>query len=310
MCLVAWQLPSSCHDTCLLCGVFAGLWILHVLGGVHCYSSQEATARPGVYRPRRPQETAFYRLVEDWIETFLLQANDPIYSSSPSVPSYAETAMRDFLKCGLASYGLAIVKCDACGRAMAIPFSCKRRCPCPSCSARFMSRTAARLVEEVVPEVPVRQWVLTLPKRLRFFLDKDRKVLDGVSRIMAGEVENFLRNVTGFKEGRCGSLQFLQRGSSHDLKKHLHFHQVTTDGVFIESNGTVEFHETDPPGIEDVQGVEERIAKRVLKLFVRRGHLEKEEAARWIKWEHSGFSLDASVTFEAPDRAGLERLLR
>jgi len=33
-----------------------------------------------------------------------------------------------------------------------------------------MSQTAAHLVDRVFPEVPVRQWVLTLPMPLRFWL--------------------------------------------------------------------------------------------------------------------------------------------
>jgi len=158
--------------------------------------------------------------------------------------------------------------------------------------------------------VPMRMWVLVLPKRLRYYLDKDRKVCDGVSRILATEVDRFLGKVTGVREGCSGSLQFLQWGSSHDLKKHLHFHQMSTDGVFVEREGGAAFHEARPPTIEEVRGVEQRIARRVLNLFVRRGHLEKGEMDGWMKWEHSGFSLDASVAVEAPDRAGFERLLR
>ena len=44
-----------------------------------------------------------------------------------------------------------------------VAFSCKPRGYCPSCRARRMSRTAAHLVDHVIPHVPVRQWVLSLP---------------------------------------------------------------------------------------------------------------------------------------------------
>jgi hypothetical protein len=278
--------------------------------GMACAHPWPASARPAVYRPRSPQQTDFYKLVEDNLETFLALANDPLCTSEPSVAPHAETAPRDFLTCGLSGEGVALAACETCGRMMAVPFSCKRRCPCPSCATKLMSRTAARLVEEVVPDVPMRMWVLTLPKRLRWFLDRDRKVCDGVSRILATEVDRFLGKAAGMQEGRSGSLQFLQWGSSHDLKKHLHFHQMSTDGVFVERESAAAFHEAKPPAPGEVRAVEQRIARRVLKLFVRRGHLEKEEMDGWMKWEHSGFSLDASVAVEAPDRAGLERLLR
>jgi len=34
---------------------------------------------------------------------------------------------------------------------------------CPSCGARRMAQTAAHLLDHVIPRVPVRQWVLSLP---------------------------------------------------------------------------------------------------------------------------------------------------
>ncbi len=43
---------------------------------------------------------------------------------------------------------------------------CKRRGFCPSCGGRCMADTAAHLVDRVLPEVLIRQWVLTLPYQL------------------------------------------------------------------------------------------------------------------------------------------------
>ena len=39
-----------------------------------------------------------------------------------------------------------------------------------SCGARRMSQTAAHLLDHVIPRVPVRQWVLSLPIPLRVLL--------------------------------------------------------------------------------------------------------------------------------------------
>ncbi|MFX0677454.1 hypothetical protein ABEL36_23130, partial [Escherichia coli] len=39
---------------------------------------------------------------------------------------------------------------------------------CPSCGARRMAESAALLVDEVLPEQPMRQWVLSFPFQLRF----------------------------------------------------------------------------------------------------------------------------------------------
>jgi hypothetical protein len=48
-----------------------------------------------------------------------------------------------------------------------VAFSCKRRGFCPSCGARRMIETSAHLVDHVIPDVSVRQWVLSFPWPLR-----------------------------------------------------------------------------------------------------------------------------------------------
>jgi hypothetical protein len=94
------------------------------------------------------------------------------------------------LRCGLLEYGCVRVGCERCGlerlvaftacqrHSVDLPglrplrFSCKRRGFCPSCLGRRMSDTAVHLAQKVIPEVPVRQWVCSLPWRLRVLLGK------------------------------------------------------------------------------------------------------------------------------------------
>jgi hypothetical protein len=40
----------------------------------------------------------------------------------------------------------------------------------PSCNTRRTVATAAPLTDHVLPDLPLRQWVLAVPKRLRHFL--------------------------------------------------------------------------------------------------------------------------------------------
>ena len=72
-----------------------------------------------------------------------------------------------YLRCGILGYGLLRVHCDVCKRDDVVAFSCKGRGVCPSCGTRRMVDTAAWLVDRVLPEVPVRQWVLSVPYRVR-----------------------------------------------------------------------------------------------------------------------------------------------
>ena len=57
-----------------------------------------------------------------------------------------------------------------------------------------MVETAAHLVDELFPQVPVRQWVLSFPKRLRYFLSRDSNLLNCVLRIFLDSVEKALRS--------------------------------------------------------------------------------------------------------------------
>jgi hypothetical protein len=41
-----------------------------------------------------------------------------------------------------------------------------------------MAETAAHLVDHVFTPLPVRQWVLSVPKRLRYHLERDPAVLN------------------------------------------------------------------------------------------------------------------------------------
>jgi transposase-like zinc-binding protein len=64
--------------------------------------------------------------------------------------------------------GVARFRCESCAREHLVPFSCKGRGFCPSCGGRRMTERAAHLVDTVLPRVPLRQWVLTVPYRLRY----------------------------------------------------------------------------------------------------------------------------------------------
>ena len=75
-----------------------------------------------------------------------------------------------------------------CGRDCFVPFSCKGRGFCSSCCGRRMADTAAHLVDRVLPEIPCRQWVLTLPYTLRFLMAYDSKLITEIHNIFIRSV--------------------------------------------------------------------------------------------------------------------------
>jgi len=56
-----------------------------------------------------------------------------------------------------------------------------------------MSATAAHLADHVFPDVPVRQWVLSVPFELRLLLAKRADALNTVGRIFVEEVFRWQR---------------------------------------------------------------------------------------------------------------------
>jgi hypothetical protein len=82
------------------------------------------------------------------------------------------------------AHGFARVFCEGCRQDEVVAFSCKGRGFCPSCGTRRVVDTAAFLVDKVIPDdAPVRQWVLSLPYRVRFICAHDLAALAAVRRI-------------------------------------------------------------------------------------------------------------------------------
>jgi hypothetical protein len=119
------------------------------------------------YVRRQPEGTVLHQVVREHLETFLAEAR--LRGGGEGLPRFVERELREFLTCGVMAYGFARFRCGGCAREMLVAFSCKGRI-CPSCCGRRMGELAAHLVDGVLGGLPVRQWVLTLPFRLRYRL--------------------------------------------------------------------------------------------------------------------------------------------
>ena len=103
-----------------------------------------------------------------------------------------------------------------------------------------MAQTAAHLVDHVIPPVPVRQWVISVPKRLRGMLADRPAAVAALTKIFLDEIERALLAVSGWTSAadtlsaarpRLGGVSFLHRFGSA-LNHHVHLHACVTDGVF------------------------------------------------------------------------------
>lgn len=118
------------------------------------------------YQRHRPEQTLLYRIVEQYYPAFTAH----LAAQGRELPGYVQREFDDYLKCGRLEHGFLRARCDTCHAEHLVAFSCKRRGFCPSCGARRMAESAALLVDEVLPEQPMRQWVLSFPYPLRFLM--------------------------------------------------------------------------------------------------------------------------------------------
>jgi len=144
------------------------------------------------YEPRDPSRTVLYKVIADHLATFLASFEaDP---DATGLPAYVEREFYDYLQCGILAHGFLRLGCDTCHKELLLPFSCKRRGFCPSCAGRRMAQTAAHLVERVIPWVPTRQWVVSVPVPLRYWMASSQDLTAQVHTIIRTTIGQYYVN--------------------------------------------------------------------------------------------------------------------
>ncbi len=150
------------------------------------------TPAAATYEPRDPCRTVLYNVIAEHLETFVASLHDD--PDAKGLPAYVEREFYDYLQCGILAYGFLRLGCDTCPTETLLAFSCKRRGFCASCAARRMAQTAAHLVECVMPWVPTRQWVVSVPIPLRYWTAPSRDLTAQVHTIIRTTIAQFYVN--------------------------------------------------------------------------------------------------------------------
>jgi hypothetical protein len=233
--------------------------------------AQPAAAGP-IYSRRQPEKTALYKVIQEHLLTFEREWTD---TAGRTLPKFVTDELHGYLDCGILAQGCAHLYCESCGEHFVVGFSCKGRAVCPSCLGRRMSEGAAHLVDDVLPEVPIRQFVVTMPFPLRFPLAFDGKLLGQILRIFTDTVAKWYRErhvERGLPDGETGAVTAIQRANS-DLRLSPHFHTLFLDGVYSadrEGKGRM-FHPAPAPSQEEIEQLVEGASKRILRFLERRG---------------------------------------
>jgi hypothetical protein len=237
-----------------------------------------ACAKPATgytYARREPERTALYQVLQQHLLTFEQEQEWTDKSDGRTLPSFVTEELHDFLGCGILARGFAHLYCETCHEHYAVAFSCKARAVCPSCLGRRMSEGALNLVDHVLPNVPLRQFVVTMPFPLRFPLAFDGKLLGQVVRIFVDTVAGWYRRRhvdRGLPVGETGAVTVIQRANS-DLRLNPHLHTIFLDGVYApdcDGKGQM-FHPAPTPTQDEIEALVGRASKRILRFLKRRG---------------------------------------
>ena len=260
-----------------------------------CERSPSCCVRRALYRPRHPESTALRQILVHSLH----KTRAELDAAEVYLPGFVWRELESVIDCGVLDRGFVRVVCGSCKHERVVGFSCKGRGACSSCVGRKMAELAFHLDDHVVPLVPIRQFVLTLPIQLRFLVARDPKLLLAVRAV-------FLRAVSGFyckaartlvmrKALRTAGLCVTQRfGSAINLNPH--FHSIFVDGAYRDDDagGSPVFVAT--PAIEKKSAdlLLARIVAQVLKLLRRRGIISADE---WLSPEET--AADAQLTLDA-----------
>jgi len=235
--------------------------------------------RCAAYVRRRPEDTVLHKVVRQHLETFLAELR--LRGDGDGLPRFVERELREFLTCGSMARGFARFRCNGCKREILVAFSCKGRGFCPSCCGRRMCELAAHLVDGVIGDRPVRQWVLTLPHRLRFKLAYDHQLCRAVLAVFVRALLAFERRRAREQgvQGRGGAVTSIQRCGSA-LNTNIHFHTLVAEGVFEGPPGTSQTFVAAPAPPTDVEvgRLLAAVRRRIVRL-VRRHGIDLEAAS-------------------------------
>jgi hypothetical protein len=237
----------------------------------------------GRYQRHRPEQTLLYRIIEQHYPPFVTH----MAGQGRLLPDYVQREFEDYLRCGRLEHGFLRVRCDTCHAEHLVAFSCKRRGFCPSSGARRMAESAALLVDEVLPEQPMRQWALSVPYPLRFLFASRPAILGQVLGIVYRVIAAHLTEKAGFtrKAARTGAVTLIQRFGSA-LNLNIHFHMLFLDGVYADrSDGSVRFRWVKAPTSVELARLARTLAQRIGRFLERQGLLERDTENNYLAGE-------------------------
>jgi hypothetical protein len=253
------------------------------------------------YQPRVNRKSVYYLCVQDHYEELEGAWEERYPQKFGYWRSFVKDVIYKYLECGDLHFGFARVKCSDCKHEYLLPFSCKCRHFCPSCHQRRVVEFGEWLYTEVLKQVPHRQWVFSIPKRLRIYFMYDRKLLSKLSKCAWMVLSMYLKQGSHFAEAQPGAVMAVQTFGNF-LNFHPHLHIIAADGCFDGNGNFVTGLNPDPKELERAFRFE------VLKMLKSEGKITDLVIDNMLSWYNSGFNVYCGSAISPFDHNGLERL--
>jgi len=258
-------------------------------------------AERAVYRPRHPEDTAFYKVLAAHFDEF-----EGVYPSRYESrygywrPVVGEV-VRKYLTCGILRYGFARVKCRGCKKEYLLAFSCKGRHFCPSCHQRRVLEFGEMLRERILEKVPHRQIVFTIPKMLRVYFRYHRALLSRLANCAFHSLRELYQTALARTDSTPGAVITIHTFGSL-VNFHPHLHCLVPDGAF-GPNGTF----SSLPRIPR-EALEKLFQHKTLTMLLAEGLITEKLVRNLLSWRRSGFNVHVGEKALPEDEESIEKL--
>lgn len=255
------------------------------------------------YTQRSPRKSQYYKCVESHFEELENTWEDKYKNTYGYWRNHITDVIYKYLDCGDLHCGFARVKCKECNKEYLLPFSCKRRHFCPSCHQKRVIEFGEYLFEEVLKEVPHRQWVFSIPKRIRPFFMYDRKLLSKLSKCAWNVLSTYLKKTVNDENSKPAVVIAVQTFGDF-LNFNPHLHVIAADGCFDTDGNFV------TGNIPNADDLEEIFRYEVLKMLKKEGKIFDITIENMKTWHHSGFNIYCGPAIFHDDEEGIINLAR
>jgi hypothetical protein len=253
------------------------------------------------YTPRRFDQSPLFNLVSLHYEDFRDQYHQHCSERFGRLRSIVTHTVNRFLLCGDPREGVARYECGACGEGIFVPFSCKTRLFCPTCHEKKILIWVEEIQKELLLPVPHRFWTFSVPKRLRYYFMRNRRLLGLMVQAACSTVCKSLcdgRIAAGLRPGIVSLIQ--THGDSLDWNSHLHL--IVTDGLVDYSD--IRRPHFKPCRYWDPRAMVQLFRFELIEAMFKAGVLTAEIADNLLSWRHSGFHVHATAPFKPDDDGG------